>query len=299
MKNITKALIPLVLFAATSAHALTINIVGTNDKIGNTSQPVIVNVDANPTILLSSQYDDLLARCTSFVTDIEMVKRNAQLHLGQGKVAAAAEMMNLVLQAKAAQIPPGYQTNANPHTMMAIAEAARIAQVSFQAIESARKILKQNTDMLKMRMIEQLTELVLRAHYTLDVPYFYKTVLQCHSYGCYQRPVATYLPQEYYNGVQKLSADFLMTYFANSNLMALDAIELSIASHTAVAAANFLSTSLHRRDFACPVHRLLAMNTWINSEMQTDSSPKNLEMVTGETRYQLGIALDSIKYGCN
>jgi hypothetical protein len=288
---ISKALFPAALVLAFQADAKTIAI-----SITDTNEPTLLATNMSPVYYSADRYADLRARCSSYVTAIEQAMRSSELKLRQGKVDQAVVILNAVLQQKAAEIGEGFRSRANPHTVAAIVQAAKIAKVSLVETEKFQAQLGDNKDLLQLRMLEKLTKLVIKAHYELDAKYFYNVINQCRSNNCYNQSVYNlgFLPREYYQGVAELAKDFVELYLANKELMAFDPVELSIASQTAVSAAEILSTSLYRRDFACPVTRLLDINIWINSELAYDASFENLITVTEEARAQMQWALGMI-----
>lgn len=210
-------------------------------------------------------YQDILNRCTGYISDMMMVRMQASQAARMGQLNQAANMLANKLAEKAAQIPVG--ENIYPHTMEAIRSGNQVVQAlmdstSLMANQPQTSLI---VGQVRYKTADRVYQLIEKAFHRLDEKYFMSSVKSCW-HGCHGSLLG--LPSEYYEGVRVLAQDFLNLQKQEAPTMAFDSVELAVAAETVSAAKNILLTSVFRRDYACVITDLHNLEWEIRSYNQ-------------------------------
>lgn len=274
----------------------------------------LLSPNSTPRYFPQSRYIDLEAQCSSAVSALEEAISEAGLAYAAGATDDAAKIIATALRTSASGFGMSYYGHANPASIMALRHGAMLAEVMMSNVESFRVILDpvypgevQNmngtTSALKLALVRKVAQLVINTFNELDTPHFFRRIQNCFNSHCY-RDGARYLDifdGDFFAETGKVAAKFITIYSDNVKIQAHNALELAIASQAAWSAAEILSTSVYRRDYACAVTRLSRLNTWIGNAIQKYMSmPEGIAReqyligTVGNTRAQMHWALNQV-----
>jgi hypothetical protein len=229
------------------------------------SETVSFQIDTKPHDQISQSnnpyydnYADLRVRCENYITDLKRIYAVNMFKANKyGKLSEAVTAMTAALVSKANNFGHDYQAKANPNTMIAIVEAAKLARASIAAVDAIPKQIQK--DALKLKIVSNLMTFVFDAYEELDQEYFYVRVEKCRKHGgCYQVGSALVedLDSKYYRALGKVARGLLEVYLNNNQIAGTNRTELFLAAMFASSAANVLDYSNYRRDLAEPIVRL-------------------------------------------
>lgn len=239
---------------------------------------VTINIDTKPhqnmvptQAFFHSNYEDLRAKCEGAISDLrKSFEQNMDLGNQEGEWGQAANNMTADLVKKAREIEDNidYQSKANPNTVIAILEAAKIATAAVEAIDAAPIMFQK--DVLKGKIVSNLMTFIFDAYEKLDNTYFYVRIERCrYDGGCYNVGSSA-VDGKYYRALGDVARGLLNVYFNNHNIMATNTIELLMAAQFASSAANVLDYSNFRRDLATPIVLLYDTAAYASSAVSHD-----------------------------
>jgi hypothetical protein len=247
--------------------------------IPNVGDGTLLATNATPRYFSANRYADLQAACSNIISQIESAMSTAGVFV-RNDMVQSTNILYRAIKSSAAALGGGFQGAANPNTVIAITQAAALADVIMNDVEHFRPVLASNTNALKLALMVKLTKLIKSAYHDLDDRYFYSSVEQCrHSY-CYSDPAQNldFLENAYFGETAGLASKFIDLYSANASMMSHNLLEMILVSQVSKSAAEVLSTSFYRRDYACAVTRLDGLNSWVQEQVGNYlSSPEGIQ----------------------
>lgn len=262
LKSLTAACVMFASVAASAGVKFTIDIpsIGDNTLLAQTSQPRFYPTD---------RYIDLEAACTTIISDLDSALSEAGLYV-RSDMEASANTIYLALKEANRKLGGGFYGGANPNTVIALNQASILSDVIMNEVEHFRPVIKDNTTPLKLSLIYNLAKLVIQAH-KLDTRFFYNSINQCSHSSCYMDPARNleFLDSEYFGETAGLAKMFISMYSSDSRRMSHNLLEMILVAQLSRSAAEVLSTSFYRRDYACAVTRLARLNGWVQKQVQS------------------------------
>jgi len=241
-----------------------------------------------------THYGDLLARCQTTVTELEIAQRKAGMLARNGQFTKASDLLLSTLGNANYQYGR-WAEPANPHTVEAIKAAYEVAQTVHAVASRKLPVLGQRlTAQIKYMNISKLYQNIFYAYRNLDVTYYPTIWSSCQSDRCRDGAYGI-LPDSYYNGVADLARKFLYLQVDTARAQADDDVELAISGAVARAAKHVLVQSVYRRDFACVVSDLHRLEQEIASEMSCNPSGIPKTWFVQQVRSEIKNAASSIR----
>lgn len=204
----------------------------------------------------SAPAEEIMAWCSSWISDLQNARWNAQLEASNGNLGGAADHLQATLTEKASNIGNG-DFSPTPHTADAIRVGAAVVREAFSA--AAHEMLPPRlSDQLRYIVADNTYALIEWAYFQLDDRYYRDVFETCHRPGrrCNDGDPMRFLPPGYFDGVRQLGLQFMNMQIDLSRIEASDAIELRLSKVVAQGARDILMSSLYRRGLACPISKL-------------------------------------------
>lgn len=243
-------------------------------------------------------YQNLLNRCTTYVSDLMMAVNIANMQKESAGVGVAANTLKNAILSKAAMLPPPFTADVYTNTVEAIRVAGMMVNQIELGVAQKQAVLGKNlTDRVRYRAYKRAIQLISQTYDTLDRSYFVPSIQICIG-GC--NPFAD-LNSHYSDGLRELALNYLDYSQATGPGTADTDIELLVAYTSVNAAKVILSQSQFRRDVACTVSGLHNLQ-YLIGEMITGSL-QTMPDQTKEQNVRAGIEsarqqIQSSLYGC-
>ncbi|MCM2322455.1 MAG: hypothetical protein NDJ90_04255 [Oligoflexia bacterium] len=206
----------------------------------------------------SANYDDILARCQTWVTDLQNARWSADLEARSGNIDGAAQLLFRALLQKRNEI--GGRYNPAPNTADAIRASINIADEVFDA-SNATDVPLRLRDELRYLMLDSLYGFIEQAYFNIDQEYYHHVSRYCSRYRQCQNGDFSEFPPAYsagyYDGVRQLALGLLDLQIRLDELQASDVLELRVSRAVTSGASDMLLSSVLRRNLSCPINKLV------------------------------------------
>lgn len=258
-------------------------------------------------------YDDLYARCTTYLHNFEQALFLAMRKYNQNDIRGGNnKIINTLAQMSSdIQYGQGDLAYAPADLLRAIVHASEITQAYKVALLDPRNApfdgpgaLNQSAQVSLKFFLAQVVKIIQSAGQNLNQQYF-SNVTECMANGyCYsRRSPYSYFDQQSAFYTKQLAFQFVDLLVRTGRTTLTDALELKVISSVSAAAAKILNRSIFRRDYACEVVNLWNIHKHASNFACDTSNPRQTvadvdSMRQAVAQVHWSLSRPDMYYGC-